>query len=179
MLVDEKKWDDLSNYRDSLEHHGVQGMKWGVRKDRQHLSNIGSKKASSPKQSWKDRRAKQKKEDEKKKAALDKAKKEQRRRDILNDPKKLYKHRKEYSYDEIKKAIEQFKWERELKGYSESTLKKGADFAKDIVSLMSNSINVYNQAARIVNSLYEGNNGKNKLPFIANNISDEKNKKKK
>lgn len=177
MLVDEKKWDDLSDYRDSLEHYGVQGMKWGVRKQRE---SSGNKRSASPsKKSWRERRAEQKAIDAKKKAAIAKAKQEQRRKDILNDPKKLYKHRKEYSYDEIRKAIEQFKWERELRSYSESTLKKGSDFANNIFKLMANSINVYNQAARIVNSLYEGENGKNKLPFIANTISDEKNRKKK
>lgn len=188
MIVDEKKWDDLSNYRDSLEHYGRKGMHWyqHIFGDHQgHAKYAKGSSGSDKKQSrWSQRKEENRKKREKEKAAKEKAKtekqaaqKEKERQDILSSPSKLYKHRKEFTYEEIRKAMDTFKWEKELKGYSDSTLKKGADFANDMFKLMSNSINVYNQAARIVNSLYESENGKNTMPFINNQISDEKNNK--
>lgn len=202
MIVDENTWDSLSNYRDSLEHYNRKGSKWYTHRFgrfQEHakyavgVSNP-DKKESSSKESWRDRREAASKKRAEEKAAKDKAKaekkeaeakikaekeaakKEKQRQDILKSPSQLYKHRYEYSYEEIQKAMATFKWEKELRGYSENTLKKGADFIKDITSIANNSINAYNTAARIVNSLYT-DNGKNVMPFIGG-IESDKNKKK-
>lgn len=172
MEVNQKDWDDLANYRDSLEHYGVPGMRWGVRKDR---GSSGSRTPGRKRSTGKTRAATRREEREKAKAAkkaaeakrkaeAEVAKKEAQRKKILRDPRQLYKHRDEFTYDEIKEAMKRFDWEKQLNGYSQSQVAQGAKFIGDLFTLANNSINLYNSAARIVNSLNDGE--KDTLPFI-------------
>lgn len=185
MTLTEKTWNDLSDYRDSLEHYGVKGMKWGVRKER---ATSGKKRTFSEKQlvrrskRAKNRVARAKARSEKKaaeaKAKAEKAaaKKEKRRQSILNDPSKLYKHRREFTTQEIQQAMQQFDWERRLSGYSREQLNNGAEFINTMFKYTNNSINLYNSAARIVNSL--GGDNAN-LPYIKQIPGGDKKKDKK
>lgn len=165
MEVNQKDWDDLANYRDSLEHYGVPGMRWGVRKDR---GSSGSRTSGRKRSTGKTRAATRREEREKakaakkaaeakKKAQAEAAKKEAQRKKILRDPRQLYKHRDEFTYDEIKEAMKRFDWEKQLNGYSQSQVAQGAKFIGDLFTLANNSINLYNSAARIANSV--GDNG--------------------
>lgn len=181
MIVDKQDWDDLSNYRNSLEHYGVLGMKWGVRKDR--TSTGSSKKASSETKKGSSEKIKKEKvrvakkeAAAKKKAEKEAAKAEERRKKILSNPTSLYKHRKEFTYDEIKKAMETFEWEKKLSEYSKADLKRGADTIQTMVSYANNAVNLYNVAARIANSVAE-KDGKNVVPYIGAGDAS-KNKKK-
>lgn len=195
MILTETTWNDLSNYRESLEHYGVKGMRWGHRKERQSSGKKRKKRTFSEKQ--KQRRAQraknkiakakarsEKKEAEaKKKAEAAAAKKEQRRKKILSNPTQLYKHRKEFSYDEIKKAMETFEWEKRLSGYSRDQINNGVEYINTIFKATNNCINVYNSAARIVNSLgKEKPSDKDIMPFIqpmsSNKQDKDKDKKK-
>lgn len=110
-------------------------------------------------------KAEKKEADAKAKAEKEAAEKEKERQKILSDPKKLYKHRKEYSYDEIKKAVDRFKQESELQKYAKETMQKGADYINLVNTYATSAINVYNTAARIINTIND--NGKyNSVPFI-------------
>ena len=185
MKIDKCRWDALEDYRDSLEHYGVPGMKWGVRKSR-----VTSGKKRSLSQKAKDRRAQrarnrvarakaraEKKEaEDKKKAASAATKKEVQRKKILSNPTSLYKHRNEFTAQEIQQAMQQFEWEQRLSNYSKTRINNGAEFVGTLVKYANNSINLYNAAARIANSVGKKDDA---LPFIKPMPIDKKDDKKK
>ncbi len=172
-----------------LEHHGIKGQKHGVRRGPPYPLNSAQKsgRSSGSKEEKRKRReeraakkvsrvgerAKQRElkakeqtkknvERKKQREELAKAKAEKKRRDILNDPSKLYKHRREYSQEEIQNALKQFEWEQRLSNYSKERLKNGSDFINTTFNYVNNAVNLYNRAASIVNSLDKDTN----LPTI-------------
>lgn len=182
----EKTWNDLSDYRESLEHHGVKGMRWGVRKERKSPGTKRKKRTFSEKvkvrrqKRAKDRvarakaRAEKEQQEAQKKAAKQAAVKEKKRKAILNNPTQLYKHRREFTADEIQAAMKQFEWEKKLSDYSKNDLKNGSEYINTMFSYVNNSINLYNAAARIANSVSEDVN----LPIIKSTKELEERKKK-
>lgn len=188
MTIPESKWNDLSDYRDSLEHYGVPGMKWGIRKKKESSGKRRKKRTFSEKvqarrtQRAKNRvarakaRAEKQASEAKKKAEKAAAKKEKRRKEILNNPTSLYKHRKEFTAQEIQQAMQQFEWERKLSSYSREQLNNGAEFINTMFKYANNSINLYNAAARIANSFGEDGT----MPYIKQiSGADKKDEKKK
>lgn len=201
LIVEKQDWDDLEEYRKSLEHSGVKNMSWrehkfgkwqkhakyahgmdDPNKDDSKTTKSAANKAKArkeaaavkekKKQAAAKEKAKKQEAAAKEKAEKEAAKVEERRKKILASPTKLYKHRKEFTYDEIKKAMDTFKWEKELNGYSKDELQRGADFLKTLNTTMSNAINVYNTAARVVNSIKEYNGDDNLIPFIGSGQKD-------
>lgn len=174
--ISEKTWNDLSDYRESLEHHGVKGQRWGVRKERKtsgtkRKKRIFSEKAKARRQKRaKDRvarakaRAEKEQQEAQKKAAKQAAAKEKKRKAILNNPTKLYKHRREFTADEIQAAMKQFEWEKKLADFSKSDLNNGAEFIKTMVNYTANGIKLYNNAAKIANAF--NSDSTSKLPII-------------
>lgn len=181
----ETRWNDLGEYREALEHYGVPGMKWGVRKQR---VSTGRRKKRTFSEKVKARRAQRAKNrvdrakaraekqeaQEKKKAEKQAAEKEKKRKQILNNPTSLYKHRKEFSYEEIQEAMKQFEWEKKLSSYSRDQLNNGAEFIGTLFKGVNNAINLYNAAARVANSVGE----EETLPFIKSIPSQGQDKKK-
>ena len=212
MIVEKQDWDDLTQYRESLEHFNVKGSSWyehkrgkwqkhakyahgmdDPNKDDSKTTKSAADKAKAKKeaaaakekkkQAAAKEKAKKQEDANKAKAEKEAAKAEERRKKILASPTKFYKHRKEFTYDEIKKAMDTFKWEKELNGYSKDELQRGADFLKTLNTTMSNAINVYNTAARVVNSIKEYNGDDDLIPFVGGikenkkpNEKDDKNK---
>lgn len=190
--ISEQAWNDLSDYRESLEHYGVKGMRWGVRKERKTSGTQRKKRTFSEKvkarrkKRAKDRvdrakaRAEKEQQEAQKKVAKQQAAKEKKRKSILNNPTQLYKHRREFTADEIQAAMKQFDWEKKLSEYSKNDLKNGAEFINTIFTYTNNAINLYNAAARIANSVNEDS----RLPIIKTtsevlNTKKEKDKDKK
>lgn len=158
-----------------LQHYGVLGMKWGVRRTPEEL---GHPKASSKKKTSNIEKAKQKTAKQKatleKKAARKKAAEERRRRDILNDPSKLYKHRREFSQDEINAALKQFEWERKLQDFSTTRLEAGKRKTQAALGMLTAGLASYDQVARVVNTFSKDV----KLPYLEKAVKKEDDKKK-
>lgn len=150
MLLSESQWEELGEYRTSLEHYGVPGMKWGVRKARETSGR--TRKKAAKKLSYLERRKKQLAEKRRKKKQKIAEREAKRRKNILNSPTRLYKNRRKFTQDEINEAMKQFKWEAELQQYSQKQLKAGKDYIDSIFNYGTAAINVYNMAARVVNS---------------------------
>lgn len=181
MIIEEKDWEDLSEYRGFLEHHGVKNMKWYQHifgKFQRHAKYGRGASVSDTKRQNKEESAKAKAEKKtekdkvrsEKKAAKDQereakkvAKEEVERQKILKDPKKLYKNRDKFTIDEIKEALNRFEWEKKIASYSKDQLTKGEDYLKHIHTQTTNLINIWNAAARVVNSFGDDNK---KMPFI-------------
>lgn len=173
MKIPEQDWDDLREYKESLEHYGVPGMKWGVRKDRKTSrlrrgysddERVRRDKRAKAKVSRAKARAEKKQVKAREKAEKDAVKKEKKRQAILNNPTLLYKHRKEFSQAEIQAALKQFEWEKKLSDYSKERLKNGADYIDTMVKYSANAINLYNNAAKIMNAVNRDN--EMKLPIV-------------
>lgn len=140
-----------------LEHYGVPGMKWGVRKDRS--SSGGRRKASSKTESKTEKKRAAKAARAKKRAAVAArkaeaaaAKAKEMHEKNLRTARSLYKHRYEYTQEEINNALKKFEWERKLRDYSKSELEAGKKYLDAAFQYANASINIYNTAARVVNT---------------------------
>lgn len=214
MVIKESQWNDLNQYWTFLEHHGVKGMKWyqhlfgRYQKGAKYGKGSGEDKAPAKKSKSelrKEQRAKKKQERAKKKVAAAKAraeketakkeakaqkealKKEAKRQEILSKPSSLYKHRKEFTYEEIDAAMKKFDWEKRLNSYAvdrdkqlQERIRTGAEYINIMQRGVDNGIKLYNHAARIANTMYGENSWKivKDLPKEDKDKKDDKDKKK-
>lgn len=150
---------------EDIEHYGRKGMKWYQSiygsKDKKSSGSSGSRKLTpSPKAkarmvelSKKQKAKETKKQEEEKRSAERKARAAAKRREeILRNPSKLYRHRREFTQDEINAAIRTFEWEKKLSDLSAARRRAGEEQIKSMVNYSINAINLYNQAARVANS---------------------------
>ncbi len=149
---------------EDVEHYGRKGMKWYQSiygsKDKKSSGSSGRKQSTSSKSKArmtelaKKQKAKEiKKQEAEKRSAERKAQAAAKRREeILRNPSKLYKHRREFTQDEINAAIRTFEWEKKLSDLSAARRKAGEEQIKSMVNYSINAINLYNQAARVANS---------------------------
>lgn len=129
-----------------IEHSGIKGMKWYQHKYgrwQSHAEYAGGKPDPN-------------------------AKKESRRREkILNNPAKLKRHYKEFSDEEIQKAIKAFENKQKLKDFTSRDIQRGQQILTSIANSTDAIIKGYNGAAAFYNAFVakEGS-GKNKLPKV-------------
>lgn len=157
----------IYTYSDELTHYGRLGMKWG-----QHI--FGKERASSTR---KKRRSLREIRRDRKESKIERARKNleerevNRRKTILSDPKLLDKHKAEFTSEEINKAIDRFRVEKNLTAIANEThserikvANRGKDYVKLVVDYTATSINAYNNVARIYNAFSDPN--QKKLPLI-------------
>ena len=109
-----------------LMHHGVLGMKWGIRKDR---SSSGILK----------RKSKQSAEDKKEETI------EERRSRLLKstNASEIYKHRDILTTQEIKERIDRIDTERRLRDISEKSKKTGMDYINSALKYGNKANEIY------------------------------------
>lgn len=98
-----------------LAHHGIPGMRWGVRR---YQNKDGSLTSSGRKHYSAEAKAERKAKKAETKAA-------KRREKILNDPKLLKKHFNEYSEKEINDALKKFDQMQRLESHTKNRSKAG------------------------------------------------------
>lgn len=154
-----------------LYHHGIKGMKWGVRRSAQQLghqspskeskksANVTGKESSNkPKKSmgfFKKKEPVKKPED--KEAENIEAKKQK----VLasKSAKELYKNSHLFSDSELQSAYNRLNMERNVASLAKNEVSKGEKFVNDaakwtksLSDLSNNSITLYNNVARVYNA---------------------------
>lgn len=179
-------------YRE-LEHHGILGMKWGVRRyqnDDGSLTSAGKERYSKGKQTGdksldKEYKKFAKQTEKIKKAQVKEKRKTDQKRDqeakeeaaerekILSDPKLLRQNYKKFSTEEVQQAIKNFETERRLSDFSKSRVQQGARFLSSMAQFTSSAIVVYNNVSKAYNAFSPGTKP---MPFIKDPEKKKKNK---
>lgn len=166
-------YGDLSD----IYHHGVKGMKWGIRRTPEQL---GYK--PKPKEPKKTREEKLREKTKKKKAQMDKkeaklrSEADAKRAEILKSPRQLYKYRDQFTKSEIDEAMKRFKWEQELRNMSKSDMNRGKEYIDMILGYTESGMKAYNTVARLYNT-FGGAEEKDKMKMIPGVGGGDKKKK--
>lgn len=150
-----------------LEHYGVKGMKWGVRKSYEKARTLWNSKLSDikKKKTAKKRAATLKKA--RKKAAANRKKNAQFKKNkskIVKSPTKLLKNKDRFTNDEIKEALNRFDLEKRLADASKNQMTIGKTYLDAIWQTMNSGATTYNQVARLYNTFIADENSR--IPYI-------------
>jgi hypothetical protein len=165
----------------SLNHSGIKGMRWGIRR---YQNKDGSLTALG--------RRRYKLQEKKAQADAEKAKREgetveAKKERILKSrsAKELYENADLFSTNELQNAYNRLQLERNISGLIPKETKPGKEFlentsstAKSLVDLTGNVTKLYNNVAKVYNSVPELNKGRDPLPVIGEGKSGKKDKKK-
>lgn len=168
-------------YDSYVEHHGVDGQKWGVKHGPPYpLESRSERRARKKEERTEKKRQKQrssqlvkarkikrqnkiKKEKEAKKAAKKEENEKKRREAILRDPKKLYRNRHKFQKEEIENALKRFEWEEKIHNYSTNRMANVSKNAENIVKTLDSGLKGYNKVASAYNAFVSDDN---QLPII-------------
>jgi hypothetical protein len=176
-----------------LAHHGIKGQKWGIRNYQNPdgtLTNKGRKRYGVGKPRSKVNELKKsvsatvksiKKRKEEKKAAEEQASKDKLMQYLRKHPKKLAKHAKELSKDDINELVTQISFDRKLNEIKDAEVQAGwkkvqnlSTNAKTISDFITNGKNLYNNTADVYNTLIDAGviKGKNKMIKVGEQKKD-------
>ena len=153
-----------------LQHHGIKGMKWGIRRTPAQLGHkVSSKSKKFTKEDGKlvgtGRKAKRQEIKDKKKEVLS-----------SRSAKKLYENADLFTTKELQEAYNRLNLEQNIKNLAPREVNKGMQYLNTAITwgkkaseAMETGTKVYNSVARISNSL----NG-TKMPLIGENNNGKK-----
>ena len=179
------KIDELAVPEDYLEHHGIKGQKWGVRRFQNSdgsLTAEGRKRRGLSDGGRESRIQKMIGKSREKRAAKDSSsaedKKAKIREAVIKNPKKLPKYGKLFTKEETNKIISEIEWNRKLADVRREEIRRGmkrveslANNLNTFANLTNSAINTWNNAVAINNTLVDTGvfkNGK-EMPYVNRN----------
>ena len=169
-----------------LSHHGIKGQKWGVEHGPPYPVRRGAggapKKTSIVKSRLSEALAKRKEAKAVKREETAAEKHEKLRKEVINNPKKIYKNRDQFSREEIEEMIKRIEFDRKIKDVKIEEVRRGIDSYKRFQSVMNttaslatNVQNIYNFAANVNNALVASGKSKGKKWQILGQGGDSQN----
>ena len=162
-----------------LYHHGILGQKWGVRR----FQNADGSLTEEGKKRYGDNGIEVNvttKTDITQKNLKNQESLEAKKQEILNSrsAEELYKNANLFTTSELQAAYTRLQLEKSIQSLSPKQISKGQQFVnsainttRQVADLTTNSINLYNNIAKVYNSLFDGD-----LKTIGNNNSNNKTK---
>lgn len=169
-----------------LSHHGIKGQKWGVEHGPPYPVRRGAggapKKTSIVKSRLSEAMAKRKEAKAVKREETAAEKHEKLRKEVINNPKKIYKNRDQFSQKELEEMIKRIEFDRKIKDVKIEEVKRGIDSYKRFQSVMnttaslaSNVQSIYNFAANVNNAFIDsGKSTGKKWTVLGQNSGDQK-----
>ena len=169
-------------YTNYLEHHGIKGQKWGIRR---YQNTDGTLTAEGRKRLGYGERKSRTDQNRRRKATKNAKTAEQERaelREYIRDhPKKITKYRKSLTQDDVDAIMKNIEFDRKLKDIRQDEINRGFNSIKNtgtkiatVAGLINQGLNFYNNTAYAYNLLYDlqvrsgaDMTGKNKLPISA------------
>ena len=157
--------DDINDY---LEHHGILGQSWGHRNGPPYPLSSGKHSSSERKAVWRKSLKKKfgaiKAKRTKAKNKKDAEKRERLKREHSKDPNTMYKYRDEFTDEELRAAIARFGIERSLRELRSDKklityVNDGANFVKNLSTMTTNGIKLYNNMSDILDTFKPLNDG--------------------
>lgn len=153
------------NDNNYIAHHGIKGQKWGVRRFQNPdgtRTALGKSRGKSMKDRIKARSEQRSEARAEKKAVSAEERHEKLRQQVIRHPKDLYKHKAEFSKEEVEKIIKDIEFDRKIKDVKISEIKRGMESYsrlkeafKTTSELMSSAKIVYNTAIETHNLLVD------------------------
>lgn len=137
--------DDQNRTEDILEHYGVKGMRWGIRKDRR-AARVAARMEKARKKKFKDIQKEREKKEEAKKAAKEEKKQNERIRKKLmksRDPAYVYKNAHLLTDQELQQRLNRLKNESELKRLAGKKKSKGEAYVDNFIKWGTKANAVY------------------------------------
>ena len=168
LLYEESEGHIMDEFNEYLAHYGVKNQKWGVRRYQNpdgSLTEEGKarrRKTSNTKNIIKKAQEKRASKKAAQKAEDKVQKHENLKKYVREHPKKLYKHRAEFTNEEINKIISDIEFDRKIKDVRNAEIQRGFNKLQTISNnvgtvsnFLNNSINTYNNVAKINNLLVD------------------------
>lgn len=141
-----------------LEHHGILGMKWGIRR---YQNKDGSLTEEGRKH-----RGLRRKETAEEKAAREEAKKteehEKLKKYVREHPSKIYKHRTEFTQDELNQLVNEINFDKKLKEVRDAEVQRSWNEIQQISNrigtiknFMETAKNSYNLGVDVYNTMVD------------------------
>lgn len=141
-----------------LYHHGIKGMKWGVRRT---LEELGHKRKARRTQK-KRLNALKKARKAKAKAQKEKLRYEERRKKYAKDPTLMSKHKDMFTTDELNNAARRFQAEQSVHDLSLRKINRGREVMGSLSGYLQTGLSIYDSVSKIAKIL----DGDSKLPTV-------------